>query len=207
MPILLTSPSPSIGGKAGLYSSHGHEKRRCSGVGSPRASLVARCTMRRCSRLWWAILSLCCRDLLAMMTASRCLLSASCVATTGFCDASLMWNTLPPYSGAILTAVCISDVVAPPTKIGIVRWWLCISSATRHISSRLGVMSPERHTISALFLTASSTIRSGGTITPRSMTWNPLHAMTTPTMFFPMSWTSPFTVAMTTVLPGTRPMP
>ncbi len=37
-----------------------------------------------------------------------------------------------------------------------------------------------------------------GTITPRSMTSKLLHWSTTPTMFLPMSCTSPFTVAMTT---------
>ena len=37
-----------------------------------------------------------------------------------------------------------------------------------------------------------------GTITPRSMTSKLLHPSTTPTMFLPMSWTSPLTVAMIT---------
>ena len=35
-------------------------------------------------------------------------------------------------------------------------------------------------------------------MTPMSMTSKPLQARTTPTMFLPMSWTSPFTVAMST---------
>ncbi len=39
-----------------------------------------------------------------------------------------------------------------------------------------------------------------GTMTPRSMTSKLLHWSTTPTMFLPMSWTSPLTVAMT-ILP------
>jgi hypothetical protein len=36
------------------------------------------------------------------------------------------------------------------------------------------------------------------TITPRSITCQPLHARITPTMFLPMSCTSPFTVASST---------
>ena len=43
---------------------------------------------------------------------------------------------------------------------------------------------------------ACSTMRSVGTMTPRSTTSQLLQARTTPTMFLPMSWTSPFTVAM-----------
>ena len=43
---------------------------------------------------------------------------------------------------------------------------------------------------------ALSKILSQWTITPRSVTSKPLHASTTPTMFLPMSCTSPFTVAM-----------
>ena len=46
---------------------------------------------------------------------------------------------------------------------------------------------------------ASSRILSAGTITPRSTTSKLLHRSTTATMFLPMSWTSPFTVAISTV--------
>ncbi len=46
---------------------------------------------------------------------------------------------------------------------------------------------------------AAARIFSAGTITPRSITSKLLHCKTTPTMFLPMSWTSPFTVAITIV--------
>ena len=45
-----------------------------------------------------------------------------------------------------------------------------------------------------------------GTITPRLITSKLLHWSTTPTMFLPMSCTSPFTVAMT-ILPLARESP
>ena len=44
-------------------------------------------------------------------------------------------------------------------------------------------------------------ILAAGTMTPRSMTSKLLHWSTMPTMFLPMSWTSPFTVA-STILPA-----
>ena len=50
---------------------------------------------------------------------------------------------------------------------------------------------------------AVSRIRSVGTITPRSITSKLLHWSTTPTMFLPMSCTSPLTVA-STILPFER---
>ena len=43
---------------------------------------------------------------------------------------------------------------------------------------------------------AVSRIFAAGTITPRSTISKLLHCKTTPTMFLPMSWTSPFTVAI-----------
>ena len=58
-------------------------------------------------------------------------------------------------------------------------------------------MSPETPTRSHSFSRAVSRIRSAGTMTPRSMTSKPLHCRTTPTMFLPMSCTSPFAVART----------
>ena len=45
-----------------------------------------------------------------------------------------------------------------------------------------------------------------GTITPMLTTSKLLHWRTTVTMFLPMSWTSPFTVAMT-ILPLARASP
>ena len=83
--------------------------------------------------------------------------------------------------------VCTADVVAPPTISGIFIPASCMAVATVHISSRLGVMSPDRHTISTFCSFTVCIIVSVGTITPRSITSNPLHERITPTMFFPMS--------------------
>jgi hypothetical protein len=60
-------------------------------------------------------------------------------------------------------------------------------------------MRPDRPIASAPSRSAVSRMASAGTITPRSITRYPLQPRTTPTMFFPMSWTSPLTVASTTV--------
>ncbi len=57
--------------------------------------------------------------------------------------------------------------------------------------------------MSALCSRAAARIFSQDTITPRSFTSKPLQERTTPTMFLPMSWTSPFTVAIT-ILPAER---
>ena len=56
-------------------------------------------------------------------------------------------------------------------------------------------MSPERPTMSAPKFFASDSILSEGTITPRSIISYPLQPKTTPTIFFPISCTSPLTVA------------
>ena len=56
-------------------------------------------------------------------------------------------------------------------------------------------MSPERPMISAPHSRASLRMVSQGTITPMSLTSKLLQASTTLTIFFPMSCTSPFTVA------------
>ena len=61
--------------------------------------------------------------------------------------------------------------------------------------SRDGVMSPLNPITSTCSALALAMICSLGTITPMSITSYPLQASTTPTMFFPMSCTSPFTVA------------
>ena len=58
-------------------------------------------------------------------------------------------------------------------------------------------MSPETPTRSHFSSCATARIRSAGTMTPRSITSKPLHCKTTPTMFLPMSCTSPFAVART----------
>ena len=105
-----------------------------------------------------------------------------------------------------MTAVWILEVVAPPIIRGILKPLLSISEATWTISSRDGVISPESATMSACSFSAVSRILSQGTITPRSMTSKPLHWNTIETMFFPMSCTSPFTVAITT-LPALCPLP
>ena len=94
------------------------------------------------------------------------------------------------------SAVCTFDVVAPPISSGIVIPARFISSATVTISSSEGVMSPDSPIMSASFSFAASRIFDHGTITPRSTTSKPLHWSTTPTMFLPISWTSPLTVAM-----------
>mmetsp|Transcript_4916 Transcript_4916/g.12722 ORF Transcript_4916/g.12722 Transcript_4916/m.12722 type:complete len:214 (+) Transcript_4916:1353-1994(+) len=74
-----------------------------------------------------------------------------------------------------------------------------ISFATVIISSSDGVMRPDRPRTSALCSFTAAMIFATGHITPRSTTLKLLHPRTTPTMFLPMSCTSPFTVAMTTV--------
>ena len=59
-------------------------------------------------------------------------------------------------------------------------------------------MRPLRQMHCAPQATASSTMRCASTMTPRSRISYPLQAITTETMFLPMSWTSPLTVAMST---------
>ena len=108
-------------------------------------------------------------------------------------------TTGPSYFLSTLTAVCAREVVAPPTSSGMVSPRRCISEATLTISSSDGVISPDSPTASAPISTAVSRIFWAGTITPRSITSKLLHWSTTPTMFLPMSCTSPLTVAMTIV--------
>ena len=71
------------------------------------------------------------------------------------------------YSGAIRTAVCWRDVVAPPTSSGSCSPRRSISFATTTISSSDGVIRPDRPTTSQPCSTAVSRIVSAGTITPR----------------------------------------
>ena len=107
-----------------------------------------------------------------------------------------------------MTEVCAGLVVAPPMSSGRKSPRRCISFATPTISSSDGVISPDSPIMSQLSLSAISRIFAVGTITPRSMTSKLLHCSTTPTIFLPISWTSPFTVART-ILPlvfiGTPP--
>ena len=74
------------------------------------------------------------------------------------------------YAGAIRTAVCCRDVVAPPISSGSSSPRRSISEATSTISSSDGVISPESPTTCAPPRRAVSRIRSAGTITPRSTT-------------------------------------
>ena len=78
-------------------------------------------------------------------------------------------------------------------------------SATVAISSKEGVIRPESATSEAFSRRAAAMISCGGTITPRSTTRNPLQESTTPTIFLPISCTSPFTVASTTVAAAVCP--
>ena len=71
-----------------------------------------------------------------------------------------------------------------------------IALAMSTISSKDGVMSPERPQMSALFSFSAAMILSFGHMTPMSITLKLLHPSTTATMFLPMSCTSPLTVAM-----------
>mmetsp|Transcript_36938 Transcript_36938/g.59360 ORF Transcript_36938/g.59360 Transcript_36938/m.59360 type:complete len:259 (-) Transcript_36938:1212-1988(-) len=64
------------------------------------------------------------------------------------------------------------------------------------ISSSEGVMRPERPQMSALLSMRALMILSLGHITPMSITLKLLQPSTTATMFLPMSWTSPLTVAI-----------
>ena len=66
-------------------------------------------------------------------------------------------------------------------------------------------MRPLTPIASAPISAALSRIASLGTITPRSVTSNPLQLSTIAVIFFPMSWTSPLTVAMTNL--GFEPAP
>ena len=93
-------------------------------------------------------------------------------------------------------------VVAPPINSGMSRPWRSISAASRHIWPRLGVISPETPIRSAFSSRAVSRICAAGTMTPRSITSKLLQRSTTPTMFLPMSCTSPLTVAVTIVPEG-----
>ncbi len=77
-------------------------------------------------------------------------------------------TTGPEYAGAIFTAVCMSDVVAPPMTTGVRMPRRSSSSHTRIISSSEGVIRPLRQMASAPHAAASSAMRPASTMTPRS---------------------------------------
>ena len=72
----------------------------------------------------------------------------------------------------------------------------CISLATLDISSKEGVIKPDNPIMSTFSSFAFASISAAGTITPILTTSKLLHCNTTETIFFPISWTSPFTVAI-----------
>ena len=83
-------------------------------------------------------------------------------ATVTLRDASSTCTTPLSYSGAIFTAVCIREVVAPPIIRGDSKLRLFISWATCTISSREGVINPLRPMISTFSFIAVSRILSAG---------------------------------------------
>ncbi len=85
-------------------------------------------------------------------------------------EASSTWTVGCEYAGAIRTAVCCFEVVAPPISSGSSSPRRSISRATLTISSSDGVIRPDSPTRSAPSAAAVSRIRSAGTITPRSTT-------------------------------------
>ena len=87
--------------------------------------------------------------------------------------------------------------MAPPINKGTLKFLLSISLATPTISSNDGVINPDKPIRSQFSFSATSSIFSVGTMTPKSITSKLLHCNTTPTIFLPISWTSPFTVAIT----------
>ncbi len=100
-----------------------------------------------------------------------------------------------------MTAVCLPLVVAPPMSSGIVIPRRVISVATEIISSSDGVIRPDRPTRSA---PVSIAVVEDLVARAHHAEVGDLVAVaapaTTATMFLPMSWTSPLTVAIT-ILP------
>ena len=101
---------------------------------------------------------------------SRRSVSSRSETTPTLREASWTWSTGWLKHGAIFTAVCCALVVAPPMSSGISKPSRSISSATWTISSRLGVMRPERPIMSASTSRAFSRILLAGTMTPMSTT-------------------------------------
>ena len=92
--------------------------------------------------------------------------------------------------------MCILEVVAPPMRSGIFMPAFSISFATVTISSKDGVIKPERPKMSASLSLTAFKMSSHGHMAPISTTLKLLQPNTTATMFLPMSCTSPFTVAI-----------
>ena len=91
------------------------------------------------------------------------------------------------------------DSAAPPTRIGTPMPAAARSSAVTTIWCADLTSRPERPTASGRCSRTAATRASGGTLMPRSTTSKPLFAKMISTRFLPMSWTSPLTVASTTL--------
>ena len=96
-----------------------------------------------------------------------------------------------------MTAVWSAEAAAPPTSRGVSIPLAVISLQISSIWYSEGVISPLTPIRSAEHSAAFSRIVSLGTMTPRSTISNPLQLSTISVMFFPMSCTSPLTVANT----------
>ncbi len=97
----------------------------------------------------------------------------------------------------------LRESAAPPTSTGTFTPARERSSAVATIWCALFTSRPESPRMSGRCSRTAATSCSGGTLMPRFTTWKPLLARMISTRFLPMSWTSPFTVARTT-LPRTR---
>ena len=134
--------------------------RACSREASGRSPDLAACRVRMASK----------SALTPSRNGPRWSSDSSWLTTGTEREASFTHTTGPWYCPSTLTAVCARDVVAPPSSSGISKPWRSISAATRTISSRLGVMRPDRPMMSAPTSLAVSRIFCVGTMTPRSMT-------------------------------------
>ena len=103
------------------------------------------------------------------------------------------------YEGSILFTVNFSVIAAPPTNIGISIPASRRTATVFTISAADFTRSPESPTKSAFSVIIASLIFSAGVLIPRSITLYPLFPIIIPTRFFPISWTSPLTVAIITV--------
>jgi len=74
------------------------------------------------------------------------------------------------------------------------------------IEDMVTVSSADRHTRLARLARTASTNFSGATSAPRSVISNPPPSSMEATMFFPISWRSPFTVPITTRPAGSAPL-
>ena len=138
------------------------------GVLFARASVSGSSTFRErspcCSR------NFSCSVRFSSSSAARRSRSSSPPTTPTTRDASSTYNVGDEYSGAMRTAVCWREVVAPPIRRGSSIPRRSISFATPTISSSDGVIRPETPTMSHASSAAVSSRVSAGTITPRSIT-------------------------------------